>query len=73
MPVSEGLHSWDSGFFVNFIFMAKKEVKTDLWVYEMLKDAHIKLDPQGSSIVEINNALKNASKNGTGNTGDRSK
>lgn len=49
--------------------MAKKEVQTDLWVYEMLKDAGIKLDPQGSSIVEINNALKNASKNGTGNAG----
>ncbi len=28
--------------------MAKKEVKTDLWVYELLKDAGIKLDPRGS-------------------------
>ena len=29
--------------------MAKKEVKTDLWVYDLLKDAEIELDPQGSS------------------------
>lgn len=28
--------------------MAKKEVKTDLWVYDLLKDAEIELDPQGS-------------------------
>ena len=47
--------------------MAKKEVKTDLWVYELLKQADIKADSQGSSIVEINNALKTASKKGTGN------
>ena len=33
--------------------MAKKEVKTDLWVYDLLKDAEIELDPQGSSIKEI--------------------
>ncbi len=37
--------------------MAKKEVKTDLWVYELLKDAGIELDPQGNSIKEIDNAL----------------
>ncbi len=49
--------------------MAKKEVKTDLWVYDLLKDANIELDPQGSSIVEINEALKTASKKGTGNVG----
>ncbi len=49
--------------------MAKKEVKTDLWVYELLKQADIKADSQGSSIVEINNALKTASKKGTGNIG----
>lgn len=49
--------------------MAKKEVKTDLWVYDLLKQAKIKLDPQGSSIKEINNALKTASKKGTGNVG----
>lgn len=49
--------------------MAKKEVVTDLWVYEMLKEANIKLEPQGSSIKEINEALKSASKSGTGNAG----
>lgn len=36
--------------------MAKKEVKTDLWVYDLLKDADIKLDPQGCSIKEVNEA-----------------
>lgn len=49
--------------------MAKKEVKTDLWVYDLLKDAEIELDPQGSSIKEIDNALKTASKKGTGHVG----
>ncbi len=49
--------------------MAKKEVKTDLWVYNILKEASLDLEPQGSSVVEINNALKSASKNGTGNVG----
>lgn len=49
--------------------MAKKEVRTDLWVYELLKDAGIELDPQGSSIKEIDNALKSASKKGTGKVG----
>lgn len=49
--------------------MAKKEVKTDLWVYDLLKDAGINLDPQGCSIKEIDKALKTASKKGTGNVG----
>lgn len=49
--------------------MAKKEAKTDLWVYDLLKDAEIELDPQGSSIKEIDNALKTASKKGTGHVG----
>ena len=49
--------------------MAKKEVKTDLWVYDLLKQAKIKLDPQGSSVKEINEALKTASKKGTGKVG----
>lgn len=51
--------------------MAKKEVVTDLWVHELLKDAEIRDDfsPQGSSIKEINDALKTASKKGTGNSG----
>ncbi len=49
--------------------MAKKEIITDLWVYEMLKEANIELHPQGSNIKEIDEALKTASKAGTGNVG----
>ena len=49
--------------------MAKKEVKTDLWVWELLKQADIKLEAQGSTILERDNALKTASKKGTGRVG----
>lgn len=51
--------------------MAKKEVKTDFWVYELLKEACLdkKLEPQGSTIKEINEALKTASKKGTRKVG----
>jgi len=49
--------------------MAKKEVATDLWVNDLLKEANIKLDPQGSTIKEINEALKSASKSDTGKVG----
>ncbi len=49
--------------------MAKKEAETDLWVHELLKQAGIVLDAQGSSIKEIDEALKTASKRGTGNVG----
>jgi type I restriction enzyme M protein len=49
--------------------VAKKEAKTDLWVHGLLQEAGIDLEPQGSSIVEINNALKSASKSGSGNVG----
>ena len=49
--------------------MAKKEVTTDLWVHDLLKEAEIELDAQGSSIKEIDEALKTASKRGTGNVG----
>lgn len=49
--------------------MAKKEILTDLWVYEMLKEANIDLHPQGSIIKEINKALQSASKAGTGKVG----
>ncbi len=49
--------------------MAKKEIKTDLWVYDLLKEAKIYLDAQGSEIKEIDKALKSASKKGTGNAG----
>lgn len=49
--------------------MAKKEAKTDLWFYELLQEANIKLTPQGCDIKEINEALKTASKSNTGNAG----
>ncbi len=49
--------------------MAKKEILTDLWVYELLKEATIDLHPQGSNIKDIDNALKSASKAGTGKVG----
>lgn len=57
-----------NNFIINII-MAKKEARTDLWVYNLLKEAGIELEPQGSSIKEINEALKTASKKGTGNVG----
>jgi len=49
--------------------MAKKEAATDLWVYDLLKEAYLKLYPQGSNILEINEALKSASKSGSGKVG----
>ena len=49
--------------------MAKNEVKTDLWVYGLLKEADIHLTPQGCDIKEVNEALKTASKSGTGKVG----
>ena len=49
--------------------MAKKEVKTDLWVYQLLQEADINLTPQGCDIQEINEALRTASKSQTGNYG----
>jgi type I restriction-modification system DNA methylase subunit len=49
--------------------MAKKEAKTDLWVYDLLKKANIELEPQGSTILEIDTALKTASKSKTKNVG----
>ena len=49
--------------------MAKKEAKTDLWVHGLLQDADVQLEPQGSTIHEINEALKTASKNGSGKVG----
>lgn len=49
--------------------MAKKEVKTDLWVHDLLNKANLHLDAQGSSIKEIDFALKTASKKGTGKVG----
>ena len=51
--------------------MAKKEVNTDLWVYDLLKEAKIndKFTAQGSNIKEIHEALQTASKRGTGRVG----
>lgn len=49
--------------------MAKKEVKTDLWVAKQLDECEIRYDAQGSSVREIDEALKSASKRGTGNAG----
>ena len=49
--------------------MAKREILTDLWVYELLKEANINLHPQGSNVKEIDDALKSASKAGTGKVG----
>lgn len=49
--------------------MAKLEANTDLWVYDLLKEAEIKLSAQGSNIKEIHNALQTASKRGTGKVG----
>ena len=51
--------------------MSKKEINTDLWVYELLKEAKIsdKFSAQGSNIKEINDALQTASKRGTGKVG----
>ena len=49
--------------------MAKKEIQTDIEVYKLLEEAGIKYDAQGSSVKEIDEALKTASKNGTGNIG----
>ena len=46
--------------------MAKKEIKTDLWVRDLLVEADLDLEPQGSSIKELNEELKSASKKGTG-------
>ncbi len=51
--------------------MGKKEIKTDFWVRDLLKDAGIedKINPQGSEIKELNKALSTASKKGNGNVG----
>lgn len=49
--------------------MAKKEVKTNLWVAAQLDECNIQFDAQGSNVKELDNALKTASKRGTGNAG----
>lgn len=54
---------------VGVINMNIKEKSTDLWVYDLLKEAGISLDAQGSTIKGINEALRTASKRGTGKVG----
>lgn len=49
--------------------MAKKEVNTDLWVAKQLDECQISFDAQGSNVKEIAEALKSASKRGTGKAG----
>ena len=49
--------------------MAKKEVKTDLWVAKQLDKCKIDYTAQGSDVKEINEALSTASKRGTGKAG----
>ena len=46
-----------------------KEAETDLFVYDLLKKAGITVNAQGSKIKEVDEALKTASKKGTGNVG----
>ena len=49
--------------------MAKKEANFDLYIYDLLVEAGIQADTQGSNIVPINDALKTASKHQTGKAG----
>ena len=49
--------------------MAKREIKTDLWVLGLLQQEKIELTPQGCDILEIAQALKTASKSKTGKEG----
>lgn len=47
----------------------RKEASTDLWVAAQLQACNIAYDAQGSQIHDIAEALKSASKQGTGNVG----
>ena len=49
--------------------MAKKEANFDLFIHDLLVEAGISADTQGSNVVDINNALKTASKHQTGKAG----
>lgn len=49
--------------------MAKKEVTLDYFVAKQLEENNIVFDAQGSTVKEINEALKTASKRGTGRVG----
>ena len=46
-----------------------KEASTDIWVARELDNCEIEYEPQGSSVREIEQALKTASKRGTKNSG----
>lgn len=47
----------------------KKEVDLDLWVAKQLEEIEILYKAQGSNVKELDEALKTASKRGTGNAG----
>lgn len=49
--------------------MTGNEATVDLWVARQLDDNNIRYCPQGSEILEIDEALKSASKAGTGHLG----
>lgn len=49
--------------------MSKKEKNLDIFISKLLDSAYIKYSADGSSIKEINDALKTASKKGTGRVG----
>lgn len=49
--------------------MSKKEKNLDIFISKQLDSAKIKYSADGSSIKEINDALKTASKKGTGRVG----
>lgn len=49
--------------------MPKLEAQTDIFVNDLLRKSHISLTPQGAGNVDIDQALRAASKNGTGNCG----
>ena len=49
--------------------MAKKEANFDVYIQEQLRDARIDFSAQGSTVHEINQALKTASKGQTGYSG----
>lgn len=49
--------------------MAKKEANFDLFIHDLLVEAGIQADTQGSTIAPINEALKTASKHQTGKAG----
>ena len=49
--------------------MARKEAALDLWVADRLTECDIEFTPQGSGIKDIEEALKTASKRGTGRAG----